>query len=251
MIRVLALSTVVVLAIASCGGSNGGAAHQARPAAPSLAPPPVSGGPSTIAASRDGSGATSSSTPASSTTAGPPDTVAAAPASPAPRTRSGANVNGRDPAGEPLSISIPAIRLESALTPSGTLADGTIAVPPDPTVAGWFTGGPRPGDPGPAVIMGHVDSKQGIGVFWYLRELVIGDVATVRTTTGDVSFVVTAMEQISKEEFPTERVYGPVPGAALRLITCGGTFDRASGHYRDNLVVYLSQVSQVSQGIGG
>jgi sortase (surface protein transpeptidase) len=152
----------------------------------------------------------------------------------------GVNVNSDGIVGDPISISIPSIGVESLLVPTGVLDDGTMAVPADPAIAGWFTGGPRPGERGPAVIMGHVDQKRkGPGVFWHLRDLAVGADVTIHTTTGDVVFVVKERDLIDKDEFPTERVYGSVPTAALRLITCGGSFDHSIGHYRSNVVVYL------------
>lgn len=157
--------------------------------------------------------------------------------------RSGANVNAQAAVGDPIGLTVASIGVDTPLIGAGVLDDGTVAVPPDPAIAGWFTGGPRPGELGPAVIMGHVDSKKsGPGVFWRLRDLAVGADVVVHTTTGDVQFVVTAREQVAKDAFPTERVYGPVPGRALRLITCGGSFNRDIGHYRDNIVVYLVAV---------
>ena len=154
--------------------------------------------------------------------------------------RSGTNISPDAAIGDPLSISIPAIGVSSALVPAGTLDDGTVAVPPDPSIAGWFTGGPRPGERGPAVIMGHVNSKKfGPGVFYRLREIPVGSVVTVGTTGGPEQFIVQSVEQYPKNQFPTEAVYGPVPLPALRLITCGGSFDSSIGHYRDNIVVFL------------
>ncbi len=173
--------------------------------------------------------------------------VPATPATDAPTTttspvplKSGANVNADADVGDPISISIPSIGVESVLVPTGVLADGTMAVPADPKIAGWFTGGPRPGEKGPAVIMGHVDQKiSGPGVFWHLRDLQIGAEVVIHTATSDITFVAVERDLILKDQFPTEQVYGPVPTPALRLITCGGSFDRSIGHYRSNVVVYL------------
>ncbi len=126
------------------------------------------------------------------------------------------------------------------LLPTGYLEDGTVDVPKDPSIAGWFEPGPRPGELGPAVVMGHVDSrKNGPGVFYRLRDIEIGDVATIETTSGPVRFVVRSVEQFPKDEFPTDLVYGPVPEAALRLITCGGSFDSSVRSYRDNIIAFL------------
>jgi hypothetical protein len=184
-------------------------------------------------------------TPATATpTTATPTTATPATATPATATttleRSGTNISSDAAIGDPLSISIPAIGVSSALVPSGTLDDGTVAVPPDPSIAGWFTGGPKPGERGPAVIMGHVNSKKfGPGVFYRLREIPIGSVVTVGTTGDPQQFIVQSVEQYPKNQFPTEAVYGPVPQPALRLITCGGSFDSSIGHYRDNIVVFL------------
>lgn len=157
-----------------------------------------------------------------------------------PPVRSGAIVSPTATVGDPLSISIPAIGVESVLLPTGYLEDGTVDVPKDPSIAGWFEPGPRPGERGPAVVMGHVDSrKYGPGVFYRLRDIEVGDVATIETTSGPVRFVVRSVEQFPKHEFPTARVYGPVPEAALRLITCGGSFDSSVRSYRDNIVAFL------------
>ncbi|MER7278948.1 class F sortase [Dactylosporangium sp. NPDC000244] len=104
--------------------------------------------------------------------------------------------------------------------------------------AGWFTGGTYPGDAGPAVLAGHVDSKTGPAVFYRLHELAAGDTVDVQRGDGWLTFRVTASEHYAKAQFPSARVYGPTPVPELRLITCGGTFDQARHSYRDNLVVY-------------
>lgn len=143
----------------------------------------------------------------------------------------------------PVGLSIPAIGVnEQTLVPLGRGPDGTMEVPEDYNRAGWFTGGPAPGTPGPAVIAGHVDSHSGPAVFFRLRELKPGDVVTVLLDNGRrARFVVDGVALYSKDDFPTETVFGPVPGVALRLITCGGSFDRIARSYRSNVVVYASQ----------
>ena len=111
-------------------------------------------------------------------------------------------------------------------------------VPRDYGLAGWFTGGPLPGADGPAVIAGHVDSKTGPAVFYRLGDLRRGDTLRVQRADGAwLAFEVTGSARYAKAAFPTEAVFGPVPGPVLRLVTCGGPFDQASGHYLDNLVV--------------
>lgn len=168
--------------------------------------------------------------------------VGAAPADavPAPASAGRAVAAGDVPA----SVLIPAIGVSTpALVPLGIAADGTMQAPADFDRAGWFTGGVAPGERGPAVIAGHVDSRTGPAVFYRLRELLAGDAVEVRQRDGDVvRFAVSKVERYAKDAFPTAKVYGPVPGPVLRLITCGGVFDRATGHYRDNVVVYANPV---------
>jgi sortase (surface protein transpeptidase) len=111
-------------------------------------------------------------------------------------------------------------------------------------VAGWYTGSPRPGEPGGAVIAGHIDSLQGPGVFFRLRLLHRGQRVFVRRADSSLAvFRVTSVRSYPKARFPTRAVYGPAPDAQLRLITCGGNFDPATGHYLSNTIVYASLVS--------
>jgi sortase (surface protein transpeptidase) len=138
----------------------------------------------------------------------------------------------------PVRVEIPSIGVSSRLVRLGLNADRTMEVPRDYGLAGWFTGGVMPGQDGPAVISGHVDSKSGPAVFYRLRELRRGDRIRVQRAAGDwLVFEVTGIARYAKATFPTEAVFGPVTGPVLRVITCGGDFDRASGHYLDNVVV--------------
>jgi Sortase domain len=140
---------------------------------------------------------------------------------------------------QPEAVVIPAIGVSSPLVRLGLQPDRRMEVPEDYAVAGWYTGGPRPGDRGPAVIAGHVDSKRGPAVFYRLGELREGDLIVVRYPgRAEARFRVERTERHPKRAFPTARVYGGTAGAALRLVTCGGSFDRASGHYRDNVIVF-------------
>jgi sortase (surface protein transpeptidase) len=142
------------------------------------------------------------------------------------------------PVARPVSLTIPVIGVQTRLITLGLTADGAMQVPSSTTVAGWYTGSPRPGAIGPAVIAGHVDSLTGPGVFYRLSELLPGDRVYVRRADGTtVEFRVTAVQTYLKAYFPTEAVFGPTPDAELRLITCGGTFDYATGHYLSNVVV--------------
>jgi sortase (surface protein transpeptidase) len=139
---------------------------------------------------------------------------------------------------------IPAIGVDSPLIPLGVTSNRTLEVPKDYGVAGWFTGGPFPGEPGPAVVAGHVDSISGPAVFYRLRELQKGDVIVVSRKGGLRSrFRVESLRWFSKSAFPTDLVYGFVDTPVLRLITCGGAFDSSAGHYVDNLVVFASPMT--------
>lgn len=142
----------------------------------------------------------------------------------------------------PVRLRIPALHVDSPLQRLGVQADGTIAVPTTPDVAGWYERGPRPGQPGPAVILGHVDSRTGPGVFVDLRNVRLGTTVAVDRADGStVTFRVTAVSRVAKTQFPTDLVYAPTLDATLRLVTCGGSFDRARGSYRDNVIAYADR----------
>lgn len=149
----------------------------------------------------------------------------------------------------PERVLIPSIGVDSELEELGLEGDGRLAPPGDFARAGWFAAGTQPGQRGPAVIAGHVDSPAGAAVFARLGELAVGDEVLVERTDGSrVAFRVTVIEQHPKDRFPTGRVYGPVPGSELRVVTCDGVFDRSTGHYRDNLVVYAVLVGTPAPG---
>jgi Sortase domain len=177
---------------------------------------------------------------AAACSAAPPAGPAAAPAATAVAVRpgSGAAAAVRRPAQPPVRIEIPAIGVSAGVIRLGLNRDGSMQVPKDFALTGWFTGGPAPGETGPAVIAGHIDSRRGPAVFYRLRELRAGDRVTVARADGStVRFVVDSVVQYPKRAFPTEAVYGPAPEPLLRLITCGGTFDYFRRSYRDNVVV--------------
>jgi LPXTG-site transpeptidase (sortase) family protein len=143
----------------------------------------------------------------------------------------------------PVSITIPLIGVKTNLITLGLAAGGAMQVPHSTTVAGWFTGSPRPGAVGSSIIVGHVDSKTGPGVFYRLPELKRGDDIYVKRGDGTTAeFRVTENRTYLKDHFPTDTVYGPTPDAELRLITCGGAFDPANHHYLSNTIVYATQV---------
>ena len=139
----------------------------------------------------------------------------------------------------PVAVSIPALAVAGPLEELVADADtGELAAPADPARAGWYAAGVVPGDRGPAVIGGHVDSRSGPGVFFRLRTLRPGDLVDVTRSDGrTVRFSVIAVALYPKDRFPTEAVYGPTSGPELRLVTCGGTFDRSARSYDDNVVV--------------
>jgi hypothetical protein len=139
----------------------------------------------------------------------------------------------------PAWVTLPRVGVRSEIVPLA-LDDAGRLVPPDNTAtAGWFAEGPAPGAVGPALLVGHVDSWRGPGAFYELGRVAAGDEVVVGRTDGATSrFAVTRVERYPKAAFPTAEVYGPTPDAQLRLITCGGTFDRAQRSYEDNVVVY-------------
>jgi hypothetical protein len=146
------------------------------------------------------------------------------------------------PVARPVSLIIPEIGVKTQLIELGLTAGGALQVPSTTTVAAWYTGSPRPGAVGPAIIEGHVDSLTGPGVFYRLSELQPGDRIYVRRADGTtVEFRVTAAQTYLKAYFPTAAVYGPTPDPELRLITCGGTFDYATGHYLSNTIIYATE----------
>jgi len=141
----------------------------------------------------------------------------------------------------PVGVEIPRIGVVSSLDRLGRAPDGTVQEPSRWAVAGWYAPGTRPGDPGSAVILGHVDSKRGPAVFFRLRELRRGDAVTIRRADGSlVRFVIQRTEQYPKDRFPTDDVYYPTLTPALRLVTCGGEFDATIGRYRSNLIVFAT-----------
>jgi hypothetical protein len=174
----------------------------------------------------------------------PPEAVGAAPAgltplgTPAPLPKPATLT-----APLPVALQIPAIGVSTRLTRLGLTQQGTLQVPSSPSVAGWYTGSPRPGEIGSSIIAGHIDSYRGPGVFYRLRELRPGNQIYVRQADGKYAvFRVTAVYQYPKAHFPAAAVYGPVPDAELHLITCGGTYDYARHNYLSNIVVDSTEV---------
>ncbi len=141
--------------------------------------------------------------------------------------------------GAPVRVQIPAIGVDAAVEEVGLTPDGAMDVPKAYANTAWYTLGPRPGEPGNAVIAGHVDSQTGPAVFWELRQLAPGDaIIVVGDDAVERTFVVTAVEVYPRTEAPLRRIFGPTPGAHLNLITCDGVFDQQRREYDKNLVVY-------------
>ena len=143
-------------------------------------------------------------------------------------------------ASDPVGLDIPAIGVRAnSLVALGLAKDGSIEVPTDFAQPGWYNLGPTPGEFGPAVIAGHVDSKAGPAIFYRLGELKAGQRVKVTRKDGSVAtFAIDRVARYAKADFPTTLVYGPTTRAEIRLVTCGGAFDATTGHYVDNIVAF-------------
>jgi sortase (surface protein transpeptidase) len=143
------------------------------------------------------------------------------------------------PHSQPTSLSIPAIQVNTELLTLGRQPDGEIEMPSYPDKAGWYQYGPTPGELGPAVIVGHLDTWNDVAVFWRLHELKPGDEIDVSRADGTTAkFSVTANQQLPRDNFPTQQVYGNIDYAGIRLVTCGGAFNSQTMKYAENTVVY-------------
>jgi len=140
--------------------------------------------------------------------------------------------------GSPTRVRIPAIGVDSPLEALHLDVHGALNPPVDFGRAGWYADGTPPGDVGPAVIAGHVDSHHGPAVFFRLRDLRSGDLVEVARGRRRYAFRVVSVARYAKNRFPTAAVYGPTPDPQLRVVTCGGDFDRSRSSYVDNVVVY-------------
>ncbi len=146
----------------------------------------------------------------------------------------------------PERIEIPAVQVDAPVEALGRNADGSLTVPPlgDHNLTSWYDGSVTPGQRGTSVILGHVDSYQGPSVFYRLKELVKGDRIEVVLADGKTAaFATDGVQVIAKDSFDPARVFAARGGPELRLVTCGGPFDTASGHYLDSIVAYAHLVS--------
>lgn len=158
-----------------------------------------------------------------------------------PGTRAPGGGTSPRPVAAPTRVRIASISLDQPLTGLRVQQDGHLAVPADPAQVGWWSDGPRPGDPGAAVLVGHLDSARGPAAFYNVSALRPGDrVAVDRGDGTTVEFVVRALRQYEKDAVPDSQVYATTGPPSLRLITCGGAYDGAQRGYRDNLVVFAT-----------
>lgn len=149
---------------------------------------------------------------------------------------------------KPLTLTIPAIGVtDSPVLDMSLNADGSIEVPPldDTKSSGWYDESPTPGELGPSVLLGHVDSRaNGPSVFYKLGDLQPGDEIEVGRADGSVAvFKVDGVREYAKDNFPTQTIYGNLDHAGLRLITCGGTFNPSVGHYESNVIAFATLMS--------
>lgn len=174
----------------------------------------------------------------------PPDPASPDPASPDPAAPAAdpAAAFTMDPS-PPASIKASAVGITSTLGQVAVNPDGTIEVPTDYSQAGWYRLGPTPGELGPAVILGHVDSLKGPAVFYNLSSMRPGQTIDVTRVDNTVAhFRVDAINTYRRDQFPTDAVYGPINYAGLRLITCGGAYDKKAKAYESNVVVFATLI---------
>ncbi|MGC3860812.1 class F sortase [Micromonospora chersina] len=173
-------------------------------------------------------------------TAGPFDWADAATGS---GRQTAAPARAREPASLPVRLAVPAIKVTAPVTPVGQARDGSIDVPPltQHHQTGWYNRGAVPGEPGRAIIVGHVDTKSGPAVFYRLHDLKPGDrIEVTRSDRSVVSFKVDTVEYFDKANLPADRVYGDSGPAELRLITCGGEWVGGHTGYQDNVIAFAS-----------
>ncbi|MCP4308219.1 MAG: class F sortase [bacterium] len=143
----------------------------------------------------------------------------------------------------PLRVRVSGTDIDASIIDLGLNDDGSMEIPKDFSVTGWYTGRPPPGELGPSIIVGHVDNKQGPAVFYELRNLAVGDLIEVDRSDGLIAwFKVREVALVDKLAFPTDKVYGTTEGPELRLITCGGSFDSDARSYRNNVIVFADHL---------
>ncbi|MEU0137255.1 class F sortase [Streptomyces sp. NPDC006296] len=171
--------------------------------------------------------------------------AASAPAAPTPSV-SASTAPPELPPSYPKRISIRSIAVDAPFTPLAIGPSGRLDAPPadDANLAGWFKNGATPGERGTSVVAGHVDTKTGPAVFLLLSTLKAGNTVDITRDDGIVAtFVIDSVETFSKADFPNDRVYADKGSAQLRLITCGGAYDKKKKDYEDNVVVFAHLAS--------
>ncbi|GAA2349401.1 class F sortase [Saccharopolyspora halophila] len=149
---------------------------------------------------------------------------------------------GGENAARPVRVRVPAQSIDASIQPLDVDRSGALQPPTKNDVAGWWEAGPEPGENGPSVIAGHVDSYRGPAVFYRLSRLEAGAQIFVDRADGSTAvFTAYKIERHPKDAFPTAAVYGPTPGPELRLITCGGRFDDADGRYLANVIAFAQR----------
>lgn len=225
---VLAAAATAVLAVIGVMALALGLRGQAGPPQPEAAEP----------------AGTSASAPATVPATTAPGPTTAPPTTPEPPATN--RIGPFLPASAPNRIEIPSIGVAStSFVDLGIAADGSITVPGSADEVGFYTGGPTPGQLGPAVLAAHVDSKQGPGVFYRLGAVKVGDAVKIGRADGSTTtFRVDKVATYPKDQFPTEEVYrGDFTRSEIRLVTCGGLFDKVK-HYLDNVVVFAHLESE-------
>lgn len=152
----------------------------------------------------------------------------------------------------PVQITVADLGIDQRLIGLRVTSDRRLQVPESYADIGWWSDGPTPGDAGAALMVGHVDSTDGPAVFYHLSTLEQGAVIAVRRADGrTVRFAVTGRQSFPKDDFPDELVYRTEGKPSLHLVTCGGSFDRESGHYRDNVVVFAELIEEAQDTTSG
>ncbi|GAA4987786.1 hypothetical protein GCM10023205_68310 [Yinghuangia aomiensis] len=164
--------------------------------------------------------------------------------------QSAASATGPDLSAAPVRVRISAIGVDSGLEPLEIGADGQLGTPLDPDRAGWWADGPNPGSPGASVVVGHLDSRTGPAVFYRLGSLRPGDrIEVLRADGTTAAFSVSQVHSYAKSDFPSDAVYGASAGPTLRLVTCGGSYDKRRHAYTDNVVVFADPTPPTSEAV--
>jgi Sortase domain len=154
-----------------------------------------------------------------------------------PRSQTARGAAADKPNPSPILLVVPAANISVALDHLRINPQGHIDVSSDTESAGWWR---KKQKRSPLVIAGHLDSKTGPAVFYHVQDLRFGDQIFLSFDDGsNASYTVRQVERVDKDKFPSQRIYNSGSGE-VRLVTCGGKFNRHTGHYEDNIVVYAT-----------